>query len=109
MITLLSAFIVHLPTLLVWVIGLLVAIISWSKHPKISLLTTIALSGFIALAMINAFLTGWLPTIFARGMSPAQLGTIFAAMNLCTSIISAGLWGIVLFAIFSPRTNRSSN
>jgi hypothetical protein len=106
--TLLLAFVSTLPTLLVWSIGIFLAVTSWSKHPKRSLLTTVALAGFIVLAVLNVFLVRWLPVAFAQTINPAQLGVIFTALGLGTSVISAGLWGIVLFVIFSPRENRSS-
>ncbi len=106
--SLLLAFISALPTLLVWIIGIFIAVTSWSKHPKRSLLTTGALLGFIVLSVLNVFLVRWLPMAFAQTVNATRLGAIFTVLNLGTSVITAGLWGIVLFVIFSPRENRSS-
>jgi hypothetical protein len=93
----------HLPLFTIWILGVALALRSWRKHPKVSLLTAIALLGFILLSFINTFFIVWLPIALPQ----KQLGFSFSVLGVVTSIVGAGLWGILLTAIFGWRSKRS--
>jgi hypothetical protein len=98
----LMLFLGHLPLLLMWILGVALALNFWHKHPKVSFLTTFALSGFIILTFINSFFLVWIPI----NLSQNQLGLSFGVLGIGTSILGAGLWGVLLTAIFSGRSWR---
>ena len=50
---LLRSFGPYLPVLIVMVIGVIIAFARWKRHPKISLLTLLALGGQVILFVIN--------------------------------------------------------
>lgn len=106
---LLSVLVPLLPNLLVWSIGLLIALMSWSRHPKVSLLTTVALLGFITLSIVSSFLNLWIPMTFYRGRETrVQVVNTLVAVNVGAAVIGAVLWGILLYVIFGARSSRSS-
>jgi uncharacterized membrane protein len=89
---------------IVWLLGIAFALGSWYQHPRVSLLTVIALSGFIVLTLTHTFLVAWLPT----HLSPSQVGIFFGISGVATSIVAAGLWGMILVAILGSRSKGSS-
>jgi hypothetical protein len=88
----------------VWLLGIALALGSWYQHPRVSLLTVIALSGFITLNLTHTFFVAWLPT----QSSPSQTGIFFSVFGVVTSIVAAGLWGVILLAILGSRSKGSS-
>jgi uncharacterized membrane protein (DUF485 family) len=95
----------HLLLYIVWLLGIALALGSWYQHPRVSLLTIIALSGFIILTLTNTFFVAWLPINLSNKAS--QLGLSFSILGIVTSIVSTGLWGVLLTAIFGRRSGRS--
>jgi hypothetical protein len=89
---------------IVWFSGIALALGSWYQHPRVSLLTVIALSGFIVLTLTHTFFVAWLPT----HLSSSQVGIFFGVSGVVTSIVAAGLWGIILVAILGSRSRGGS-
>jgi hypothetical protein len=88
---------------IVWLLGIVLALGSWHQHPRVSLLTVIALSGFIVLTLTHTFFVAWLPT----HSSISQMGTFLGIFGVVTSIGAAGLWGMILVAILGSRSRGS--
>jgi hypothetical protein len=94
----------QLPLLLVWLVGIVLAVTRWQRHPKVSLLALIALVLALLETILNGFLSMWIPVMFTeQGMTPAQIGTAFAVWRFIASIMGAVVWGLVLVAIFRWR------
>ena len=92
---------VQLPVVLVWLIGFVLSLVYWRRHPKVSLLTFIAIAGFLASSLIGTYLSVWLPvTLQERGWSVSQIGVAIASRGIISSLVSAVLWGLLLTAIF---------
>jgi hypothetical protein len=100
----LFAYLVQSPILLVWLAGFILAAVHWRKHPRVSLLTVIALAIFLIEGLVDTYLNLWLPLMLSeRGMAAVQMGQFFTAKGIVTSIIGAVAWGLVVAAIFSGR------
>jgi hypothetical protein len=103
----LTAFLGMLPYVIVWLIGLVLSLVYWQRHPKVSRLTFIALAGFLITSFIFTFLRVWLPVTFQeRGLSASKLGAAYTIINIVNSLVSAGLWGVLLAAIFGKSSRR---
>jgi hypothetical protein len=93
------------PLLIVWIIGIVLSVATWRKHPQVSLL---AFVGF-AIQLFQSsggilFYYYWLttqPGVF--GMSSQQFGMVFSIVNFAQICLSAVAWALVLFAIFRWR------
>lgn len=104
MVPTLSNYLVQCPLFLAWVAGLVLAVMRWKKHPRVSLLVTIALVIILVEAIINTSLGIWLPWMLTQqGMAYTQIGTILAIWGFISSLVNAGIWVLLLVAIFGWR------
>jgi hypothetical protein len=100
----LSTYLFQLPLFLVWLAGIILAIMRWQRHPRVSLLVLIALILILIETIINSFLGIWIPLMLSQqGATPGQMGTILAIWRLFASILGAVTWGLVLVAVFGWR------
>jgi len=107
LITTLSVLVVSLPVIIVWVIGIALALSRWRRHPQVSRFALIAFAISIVNMVVNRFLTVWLPmTMRDSGWTTTQIGTMFTAIGIITALISATAWALVLCAIFGWRDGR---
>ncbi len=92
-------FIGIVPAVVVWSIGLAMAVRS---YPKPAMLATVALAGFIATAVLIRMIQA---AVFA-GMSSGQFANasrIFGILSGVDILINVILWVLILMAIFSGR------
>ena len=100
----LTSLLTEIPLLLVWLTGLSLALIFWKRHPRVSLITVIAIGVFLVITPVEVFLNLWLPLYFDhQGMGFQQIALIYNLKAILQAIISAGLWTLVLAAIFGWR------
>jgi hypothetical protein len=103
----LSALATYTPVIIVWVIGIALALSRWRRHPRVSQLALIAIAISIVNLVVNRFLVSWLPMAMRdSGWTTTQIGSIFAAIGIITSLIGAVAWALVLCAIFGWRNGR---
>ena len=92
------------PLYLVWLAAIILAIVRWSRHPRVSLATVLAVVALWAVSLSVSFLDVWLPfSLRAKGMSMVQVSRVYLAIAIVNSILQAGCWGVLLFAIFGWR------
>ena len=100
----LSALVIQLPVLLVWLIGSILAIVFWKRHPKVSLFAMIGVCGLLLLTLITTYLNLWLPLMLSdRGVSATQIGITLGIKGIVTSVLSACFWVMIFVAIFGWR------
>jgi len=102
-----SVLIVQIPLIIVWLFGIIIAIARWKKHPQISLLSIIAITGLLFLSVAGNFLGVWLPVMLrTNNWNINRIGVINAAVGFVRSLLAAILWGLLLAAIFSKRNSK---
>jgi ABC-type nickel/cobalt efflux system permease component RcnA len=89
---LIAAILTQLPVYLVWLVGVILALANWKKHPSVSL---VALIGFVILFLLALFTQ---LTTVRHGVNWSHAGIAFLE-----ALIRAGAWGLVLAAIFGWR------
>ena len=100
----LAQYAVQAPLLLIWLVGIALALVWWQRAPKVALVTCIACGLFLLDALIGTAISVALPSMLIdNGQSAAQVGTAFALISGVRSLLHAALWAAVLFAIFSGR------
>jgi len=104
LVPLLSVLLFQAPVLIVWTVGLVLAIVFWKRHPKVSLLALIAILGLMITSILGSLLRIWL------GAWMDQFGAPFGRANItlvvyqvASSLISAVFWALLVFAIFGWR------
>ena len=100
---LLRSFGPYLPVLIVMVVGVIIAFARWKRHPKISLLTLLALSGQVILFAMNMILNLYAGRVLFSTWTSDQISTFYTVKYIISSLIEAGLWVLVLLAIFNER------
>jgi hypothetical protein len=99
---------VNLPLYLVWLVGIVLSIITWNKHPKSSLLSVIAFVIFFINTLVSNFLS-ILPVYLhnTRGMSLSNIGTLSTILNLVLILFRVVGWVLILIAIFGRRKSKA--
>jgi hypothetical protein len=72
----------QLPVIAVWIIGLILAFIFWRKHPKVSILTLVAILGFLIILIADTYLNFKISTLGSeRGFTIAQISSAYTIKN----------------------------
>lgn len=103
----LGQYLVQIPVFIVWLVGIVLAVVYWRWHPKVSLLAFIALAAFLVTSLFGSALSMWLPIgLQRRGWALARVGMIVTVVGFIRSLVSATLWGLLIAAIFGWRSER---
>ena len=99
----------RLPFMLVAAAGIVVAIIRWKIHPKVSLMTVIALIiYFIEIFTFNTFLY-YLPNMLdPLRLSSSGTSWIYSIAYFCEDIVAAVIIILLVAAAFSGRPTSES-
>jgi hypothetical protein len=100
----LSVYLIQLPVVLVWLVGVILSLFYWQRHPQVSLWTLIAIVVLFAESFVSTYLNIWLPIkLHSAGWTSSQLALIYPVMGGIESLIRAVAWGFLLAAIFRGR------
>jgi hypothetical protein len=101
----LSNILIQIPVYLVWIAGLIVAVVTWRKHARASLLAVIGLGMFFIQALLGNFLSPWLQQTLARqGVGVRTIRLVLLGRGLLTSLVMMVAWALIIAAVFLPRT-----
>jgi hypothetical protein len=96
---------IQAPQLLIWLVGMALALVWWQRAPKVALVTCVDCGLFLLDALVGTAISVALPSMLIDNrQSATQVGTAFALLGGIRSLLHAALWAGVLFAIFSGRT-----
>jgi hypothetical protein len=97
------------PVYIVWIVGLVIAVTRWSRHPQVSLLAVSGLAILLVREVVATLVAPWLQMSLIRGsMMPSRLGFIFGLLNFVGALIRAVGYGLVLAALFTRRPDRDA-
>ena len=90
---------------MVWLVGVILSIVYWQRHPKVSRLTLTALAIFFVESMVSAYANLYVPLMLRdQGWTNGQLGTLYYPIkSVVASLIQAVAWGLILAALFGRR------
>ena len=106
---LLSNLLAQVPILLLFGIGLVIAISRWRKHPKVSLFVIAGCALEIAIICSFAAVYGYLALSGARSSSPSQLGYVYQIAGFLRGVLSAIALGLIIAAAFINRSSAESS
>jgi hypothetical protein len=95
--------ITHLPFLLVFVVGIILAIVRWSVHPRVSLMALVAFGLLLLSAIAKMGYMFWLIGGQESGLSFYNSRAIMTWINLSVSLLELIGWVLLLFALFGWR------
>ena len=91
------------PLLAIWLLGMIVAATRWKKHPKVSLLTILALGGLSLELVTMQFVYRFVLPPLVNGRMGMDIGTVYKIIGFVRAVINAGLYGLLLMAVFGWR------
>ena len=98
----------QLPELLVCVIGVFLGMIWWWRHRKVSLLLMIALVILgLNLIALTALQTWSGELFFGKTVAPTDIREyrfVYSMIGFIKSLITAGTLGLLIYAVYSGRT-----
>jgi hypothetical protein len=98
-------YLVRLPALLVWVVGLVVCVACWRRNPRGALLVLLAMAGLLVLSLIMPA-AYWLIGM-VTGQEDSPLADYAEALNRAASVVEflgeGVAWVLVLIAVFGRR------
>ena len=95
------------PILLVYLVGMVVALVFWRRCPRPAMLTLIGMALLLVTTLVQSFLFiyfHWARDDF--GWSHERLGWMLSANGLVGSVFRAAAFGLVLTAVFIGRKER---
>lgn len=94
----------QLPLYLTWLAGIVLAIVTWRKHPQVSLFTLIGLVVVFLNAGFGLFFNMiMVPRLMEGGRSVTSISGVLTIVHAVQTLISAVGFGFVLAAIFGWR------
>lgn len=103
--TVLAQVVGQAPLLLVYIVGMVVALSYWPRYRLPSMLTFIATGVLLAVSIGQALLVQYVIQANAgSGMGSAALGGTLSAVGLVSSLIRAVATGLIVAAVFTGRT-----
>jgi hypothetical protein len=94
----LTLFLPELPAILVWLAGLVLAIVTWRRHPQVSGLVICSLVLFLLDVVAGAWSAARLP--FLAGGAAGMLVGLAAGLR---GLVRALAWILILVAVFGRR------
>jgi hypothetical protein len=101
----LSRFLPLTPIYAVWFIGLIVALVRWNRHPKVSLLVTLATVLLFLNSVVANLLSIWL-IHYSRdqaGFSHERMGWMLGVLGFVSPLVGAAGYAMLLVAAFMGR------
>jgi hypothetical protein len=95
--------IVYLPFLLVYVAGIILSLVRWSIHPRVSILSITAFSILLLCLITNMGLTFWLIGGQSSGLDMARRAMFLQWVHLTMACFNFIGWVLLLIALFGWR------
>ena len=94
-----------LPLVAVWVTGVVVAVTRWERHPRTSRLVVLGIGLLLVLTVISRILSVLLPVYLSdrAELTNEQMGWVLGGLAFLWSTLTAGVWVLLLLAIFGER------
>ena len=87
------------PMLIVWFIGLVVALVRWPRSPGVSALVVAA----VVMAGATSIATQVIYTVLPRYWDSMQFAKVVGIVGIASAFLHAGAWGCLLAAAFMGR------
>jgi hypothetical protein len=98
----------NVPFWLVWGAGLLIALLTWRKHPPVSLTAFLAFALLLATSVAGTAAHAWvIEQQFSRGWTSAQTGTTMSLIGLARTVFGTAGHVLLLVAVFAWRSQRA--
>jgi uncharacterized membrane protein YdfJ with MMPL/SSD domain len=96
-----SSLAIQAPLVLLWLVGLGIALGRWKRHPRRSLLASVALGILVLDLIFGGLASTFAPLIANEGnLSITDVGLVFAVIGVVRTAVHIVAWVLVLLALF---------
>jgi multisubunit Na+/H+ antiporter MnhB subunit len=92
-----------LPAMIAWGVGIVLALVRWRTHPRISAFALIGFGVMLLKLLVMTPLYLYLPRALVRGGSYAAWNAVLMALHLLDTLITAACFALIIAAIFCYR------
>ncbi|MCM3900354.1 MAG: hypothetical protein ND866_01465 [Pyrinomonadaceae bacterium] len=93
----------ELPSLFVMLICIVVAIVRWKRHPRVSLIVILALTFLTLVTLASAAVFIWVPRLFVDPGNYVTTSGVYAVLNIIYNGLFTLALGALLLAVFIQR------
>jgi hypothetical protein len=94
---------------LVWLVGLILAVVRWRQHPGVSLIAIFAIALYFMISVVSPFYPMLFELLVRSGRTTDQADHIFMMVDILLSLLKAGTWILILAAIFGWRRGKEKS
>ena len=92
------------PLYIVWVVGIVLALVRMQRYPKVSILVLVALTGFFFLSMVTPWAYRMLPRLLDLADGPFdRVQMFYRVVGFFHVLVDAVLFALLLLAVFGRR------
>jgi hypothetical protein len=91
------------PVMLLMLVGLIVSIVRWKRHPRVSLLAVAGILLYITQWLIFGTAFYQMPTLHDRGFSYQSLIYIYLLVEICQDFVYSGVIVLLISAALAQR------
>jgi hypothetical protein len=96
------------PGFLVDLVGVILALVWWRRHPRVSLLVLLGIGLGVLTAVGGSFMVVWLPDhLRQRGWTFEETLPLYSLMALTGNALRAVAFALILIAIFADRASKN--
>lgn len=104
-----GALLTQLPVFLVWLGGMILALMNWKKYPRVAALVLTALLILFFNALAALFLSVWLPmALHSSELGMQRFGLIMGLRSFLQALISGLAYALLIWAAFRSRQSPES-
>ena len=89
--------------LIVYCVGIVLALVFWNRHPAVSILCTIAFLIFLGALVMGIGTQIWMTTEAPREMRSEEIGRLLSIAGLIRAVLGTIAWTLLLIALFGWR------
>lgn len=93
----------HIPTIAVYIVGIVISFIKYKNHPRVSLLSGIGFAILLILSIVSALITVLPLYFYGQKYSAQNIGYIVSTIGFFTTFIAAAASALLLSAVWKNR------
>lgn len=99
----------NVPFYIVFVVGMILSVVFWKRHPSVSILSLMAFSLFLGNMFILSGMQYWLMGAHQTDLSAAEIGRIATMLGIIRTLLGSVAWIMLLSALFGWRSTSASH
>ncbi len=98
------SYLTRLPVLFIWLAGVVLALVWWKRHPRVSLYLLLAVAALFAGSLFNPLVgPSGSPMFAGRYWHSGEMTIMLVFGGIVQAFLNTAAWVLILLAVFSGR------